>query len=84
MKTSSGLKGAVVLSLALSLALPGGAWAKARPQGSEPVTGAQTGKPSTPPAACQAEGPIAVCAPQAAPKKTKPPAKPAPAAGTAK
>ena len=43
MKTSSGLKGAVVLSLALSLALPGGAWAKARPQGSEPVTGAQTG-----------------------------------------
>lgn len=73
----------MVLSVALSLAIGGGAWAKSQDSGYDKDSGSyssgqgtgsgsQSGKKQTPPAGCQADGPLGVCAPPAAPKKSKP------------
>jgi hypothetical protein len=81
MNTKSFFSGALVLSAALSLAIAGGAWAQSQERGSGKAsrsygsgqgTGSQYGKQQTPPAGCNMDGPVGVCAPPAASKKPKP------------
>jgi hypothetical protein len=80
MNSKNWLGGAVVLSAALSLALAGGVWAQSQERGSGSYgsgqgtgSGSQKDKKQSPPAKCQSEGPIGVCAPtKSASPKTKP------------
>jgi hypothetical protein len=75
--------GALVLSAALSLALAGGAWAQSQERGygggsgsysSGPGTGSgsQKDKKLAPPAKCESEGPVGICAPKSASPQPKP------------
>jgi hypothetical protein len=84
MSKKSWLGGALVLSAALILALAGGVWAQSQERGygsgsgsygSDQGTGSgyQKDKKLTPPAKCDSEGPMGVCAPKSSTKKPKPP-----------
>jgi hypothetical protein len=74
---------ALVLSAALSLALAGGAWAQSQERGygsgsgsygsgQEAGSQSQKDKKLAPPAKCESEGPIGLCAPKSASQKPKP------------
>lgn len=83
MSTKKWFSGALVLSVALSLVIAGGAWAQYQERGSgkasgsygsgqETGSGSKYGKQQTPQSGCKTDDPYGVCAPPAAAKKTKP------------
>lgn len=80
MRLKTWFGGTLVLSAALSLALAGSVFAQSQERGSGSYgssqgtgSGYQKDKKLTPPAKCDSEGPVGVCAPKSASKQPKPP-----------